>query len=134
MKWSPHQSSERGNIKARTPPNLFPTLKSNRTAARNNLKNEQHIPLLFKSQKQNSIVERSRGGGRFTKCNSSGAKPDPQRHAASQQPEVPAGTNIAERGHRIVPDLGGAPEDEPAGDPKKQALVPSVRPTQGGKR
>jgi len=47
---------------------------------------------------------------------------------------VPAGTAIIERGHRGVPGLGGAPEDEPAGDPTNQALVPTVWPTQGGRR
>jgi len=51
---------------------------------------------------------RSRGGVRLSKCNLGGAKTGPHRPATSQQPEVPEGTAIAERGHRRVPDLGGA--------------------------
>jgi len=66
------------------------------------------------------MVARSPGGGRFTTCNSIESKPNPHRPATSQQPGVPAGTAIAERGHRRVPGLGGAPEDEPAGDPSNR--------------
>jgi len=73
------------------------------------------------------MVEGSRGGGRSTKCDSNGRKANPYRPATSQQQEVPAGTAIAELGHRRVPGLGGAPENEPAGDPINQALRPSIR-------
>jgi len=80
------------------------------------------------------MVARSRGGGRSAKCDSGGRKTNPYRVATSQKQEVPAGTAIAERGQRRVPGLGGALENEPAGDPINQALVPSIRSTQGGQR
>jgi len=74
------------------------------------------------------------GRGPIYKCNSSRGKTKPHRTATSKQPEVPAGTAIAERGHRRVPGLGGAQEDGPAVNLINQALVPGVRPTQGGNR
>jgi len=80
------------------------------------------------------MVARSQGGGRFIKCSSSGGQAKPHNPATSQQPEVPTGTAIIERGHRGVPKLGGAPEDDPAGDPINQALGPSVWPTQSRQR
>jgi len=50
-------------------------LKSDRTTARNKFKCEQYIPPLPKSQNENIMVARSRGGGRFTKCIQVGVKP-----------------------------------------------------------
>jgi len=72
------------------------------------------------------MLARLRGGGRFTECNSRGGKTKPHLPATIQQPEVPAGTIIAERGH----EANEAPEDELAGDPYNQAFVPGVRQTQ----
>jgi len=72
------------------------------------------------------MVARSRGGGRSCKCESSGRKTNPYRPATSKQQEVHAGTAMAERGHRRVPHLGIAPENEPAGA-INQALGPSIR-------
>jgi len=123
-----------GTPNARNPPNMFPMLKSNRTAARNNSKRNNTYPPLPKSQKQHSMVARSRGGDRSTKCHSGGRKAKPHRPVTSQKLEMPAGTGIAERSHRRVPGLGGATEDESAGDPINQALVPSIRSTQGRQR
>jgi len=119
---------------ARTPQLLLPMRKSNRTTARNKFKTEQYIPPLPNSKEQNTMVARSRGGGRSAKCDSGGRKTNPYRPATSQQQEVPAGTAIAQRGHRRVPRLGGAPENEPARGPIIQALVPSIRSAQSGQR
>jgi len=80
------------------------------------------------------MVARSRFGGQSTKCDSDGRKTNPYRPATSHKQEVHAGTPLHERGHRRVPDLGGAPESEPAGGPINQALGPSIRSTQGGQR
>jgi len=70
------------------------------------------------------MVARSQGGGRSTKCDLDGRKTNPYRPATSQQQEVPAGTAIAARGYRRVPGLGGAPENELAGDPIHQHWAP----------
>jgi len=49
------------------------------------------------SQEQNTMVARSRVGGRSTKRDSDRRKTNPYRPATSQQQEVPAGTVTAER-------------------------------------
>jgi len=82
MKGSTHLSSERGTPNARTPPNLFPMRKSNRTFDRNKFKFKQYIPPLLKSQYRNTMVPRSRGGGRSTKCDPDGRTTNPYRPRA----------------------------------------------------